>query len=50
LPEGVRLRRRGHLLFALNYSDKPYHVTEKGKVLLGKRDVGPQDVTIIKCE
>jgi beta-galactosidase len=50
LPDGVRLRRRGHLLFALNYGDKPYHVAQKGKVLLGQRSVAPQDVTIIKCE
>lgn len=50
LPEGVRLRRRGNLLFALNYGNTPYRLTQKGKVLLGKRSVGPQDVTIVKCE
>jgi beta-galactosidase len=50
LPEGVRLRRRGDVLFVLNYGNKPYRITQKGKVLLGRRDVGPQDLTILKCE
>ena len=50
LPEGVRLRRRGDVLFVLNYSNKPYRISQKGKLLLGKRDIGPQDVTIIRCE
>ncbi len=50
LPEGVRLRHRGNLLFVLNYGNKPWSIPHKGKVLLGKRNVAPQDVTIIKCE
>lgn len=47
LPEGVRLRRRGKLVFAFNYGSKPWKITIAGKVLLGKRSVSPQDLAIL---
>ena len=50
LPEGVRLRRRGKLLFAINYGNKPWRLPIKGKLLLGKRVLAPQDLAILNLE
>jgi beta-galactosidase len=50
LPEDVRLRRRGNWLFAINYSDTAWRIPHKGKVLLGKRSVAPQDISIVELE
>jgi len=47
LPEGIRLRRRGKLLFAINYGDEPYTLPKSGKLLLGQRRLMPQDVAIL---
>ncbi len=48
LPEGVRLRRRGNLLFAFNYGNEPWKLTAGTTVVLGKREIQPQQVTIVK--
>jgi beta-galactosidase len=45
LPEGVRLRRRGDLLFATNYSDVPWDAPCTGKLMLGAQTVMPQSVS-----
>ncbi len=50
LPEGVRLRRRGNLLFAFNYGSEPWKLTLGTSVVLGKRVVEPQQVTILRME
>jgi beta-galactosidase len=48
LPAGVRLRRRGPLLFAFNYGDTPWTLENPGEIILGDRDVKPQGVTILR--
>lgn len=50
LPEGIRLRRRGNLLFVFNYGNKSWSLPIVGKVLLGKREVQPQHVTILRMK
>jgi beta-galactosidase len=47
LPEGVRLRRRGHLTFAFNYGDAVYRTPPSAtQFLLGGAEVGPSEVAI----
>ncbi len=46
LPEGIRLRRRGHLLFAFNYGEQPWHLPAKARLLLGQHEIQPQDLAI----
>ena len=48
LPEGIRLRRRGNLLFAFNYGSKNWKLPASGKLLLGGRELKPQEVTIVR--
>ena len=48
LPEGIRLRRRGDLLFAFNYGNKPWTLPTAGSRILGQRRLAPQDVTILR--
>lgn len=48
LPEGIRLRRRGSLLFAFNYGSKNWKLPAVGKLLLGGRELKPQEVTIAR--
>ncbi len=48
IPEGVRIRRRGNLLFALNYGSTPWTLSAAGEVVLGSRDLQPQQVTILR--
>ena len=48
LPDGIRLRRRGNLLFAFNYGNKPWKLTAGKTVVLGKREIQPQELTIVK--
>ncbi len=47
IPDGVRIRRRGNLLFALNYGSAPWTLPMAGDVLLGSRDLQPQQITIL---
>ena len=47
LPGGIRLRRRGNLLFAFNYGNKPWKLAAGKTVVLGKREIQPQEVTIV---
>jgi beta-galactosidase len=47
LPEGVRLRRRGHLTFAFNYGDAVYRTPPSAtQFVLGGAEVGPSEVAI----
>jgi len=46
LPEAVRLRRRGHLTFAINYGDQAWKAPSLGKLVLGEQSVAPQSVAI----
>ncbi len=48
LPEGIRLRRRGNLLFAFNYGSKNWSLPAGGKLLLGRRELKPQDLAIVR--
>ena len=48
LPDGVRLRRRGKFLFAFNYGDKPWKLTVGKSVLVGKREIQPQEIAIVE--
>lgn len=48
LPDGIRIRRRGNALFVFNYGEKPWSIPFKGKLLLGKRQLAPQDVSVIQ--
>jgi beta-galactosidase len=50
LPEGIRLRRRGNLLFAFNYGNTPWTFTAGKSVLLGNREVQPQDLVVVSLE
>ena len=47
LPDGVRLRRRGNLLFAFNYGNKPWRLSLGKTVVLGKRLIQPQDMAVV---
>ena len=45
----IRVRQRGELFFAFNYSDKEKELPLEGKtILLGDRRIKPQDVTVWK--
>lgn len=50
LPEGLRLRRAGEKTFAFNYSQEAVHLPDSvtGHLLLGKRTLGPAEVSILK--
>jgi beta-galactosidase len=51
LPEGVRIRRDGKHLFAVNYGDQPCDLARfgiDGKVLLGEPLLAPSGVAIFK--
>ncbi len=48
LPDGIRLRQRGNLLFAFNYGNKPWKLTAGTTVVMGKREIQPQELTIVK--
>ena len=48
LPDGIRFRRRGNLLFAFNYGNKPWTLIAGTAVVLGKREIQPQELTIVK--
>ncbi len=47
LPEHIRIRRRGNLLFAFNYGTRAWTLPTKGKAMLGKTRVPPQGVVVI---
>jgi beta-galactosidase len=47
LPDSIRLRRRGPLLFAFNYGDVAWTLPIAGKLLMGKQTLEPQQVTIL---
>jgi beta-galactosidase len=48
IPEAIRIRRRGDWLFAFNYGNKPWKAPFKGKLVLGKQTLAPQDLAIWK--
>ena len=50
LPDGIRLRRRGDLVFAFNYGTKAQKLTISGKLLLGGNTLKPQQVAIWKSK
>ncbi|WP_373504906.1 beta-galactosidase [Aestuariivirga sp.] len=50
LPDGIRIRRRGSLLFAFNYSSTPWRLPVAGRLLIGTQDVGSQELTILNME
>jgi beta-galactosidase len=54
LPEGLRLRRRGHLLYAFNYDDVAHTVPAEAcagaRWLLGGAQVPPQGVSIANLD
>ena len=48
LPVGIRVRRRGNLLFAFNYGNRSWKLPAGGKLLLGSGVVEPQGVSIVR--
>ncbi|MFD1695580.1 beta-galactosidase [Roseibium aestuarii] len=46
VPDFIRLRRRGDLLFAFNYGTQPWDLPESANPLLGTRRLTPQQVAI----
>ena len=50
LPEYLRVRRRGDLLFFTNYGSQEVSIPEvyQGKLLLGKRTLSQADISILK--
>jgi beta-galactosidase len=46
VPEHIRLRRRGDLVFAFNYGDKAWKAPKLGRNLLGGQTLQPQQVGI----
>jgi beta-galactosidase len=50
LPDGIRLRRRGELLFVMNYGNRSWRIPIKGELLLGSRTIAAQDVAILSIE
>jgi beta-galactosidase len=46
LPDGVRVRRRGDLVFAVNYSTKSWTIPGRKTFVLGGAKLKPQDVAI----
>ncbi|NMD06388.1 MAG: beta-galactosidase [Phyllobacteriaceae bacterium] len=49
LPDFIRLRRRGKLLFVMNYGEKPWTIPLRGKVIMGGKTVKPHDIAIVEC-
>ena len=48
LPEHVRIRRRGNLVFAFNVGGKPWRIPPGASLLLGRRAISSQDLAIFK--
>ena len=48
LPDHVRLRRCGSFMFAFNYGDKAWSLPKGVKMVLGKRAVAPQSLSVWK--
>jgi beta-galactosidase len=48
LPEGVRLRRRGSMIVAVNYGSKNWSLPRGAKLLLGAKILRPQEVAIFR--
>ena len=46
LPEGVRLRRRGDLIFAFNYAETPWPAPFGGEPLIGEVCVAPRSFSV----
>jgi len=46
VPDSVRLRRRGNLIFAFNYGDTPWTPLVSGTRILGAGDVGAHDFAV----
>ena len=46
LPEAVRLRRRGDLLFAFNYGVEPWTAPFADKPILGDASVAPRGYSV----
>ena len=46
LPDGVRLRRRGDLVFAFNYGATPWQPPRLGKLVLGEEPIAPQSLGV----
>ncbi len=49
LPPGVRLRRRGNLIFAFNYGPEPWITPDLGGLVLGGPVVPPPGITVWKA-
>ncbi|MFN0192766.1 MAG: beta-galactosidase [Aestuariivirga sp.] len=48
LPASIRVRRRGELVFAFNYGMTPWELPIAGELVLGSRQLQPQQVTILR--
>lgn len=48
LPDGIRIRRRGNLLFAFNYGTTAWQLPMAGTILIGTSVLEPQGLTVLK--
>jgi beta-galactosidase len=48
LPDGIRVRRRGKLVFAFNYGTESWNLPIAGDLVLGSRQLQPQHVTVLR--
>jgi beta-galactosidase len=48
VPETVRIRRRGNLLFVFNYGSRAWKLPWSHKAVLGKRNIGAQEVAVLR--
>lgn len=48
VPDDVRIRRRGQLLFAFNYGSTAWTLPMAGEVVMGARNLQPQEVAILR--
>lgn len=46
LPQRVRLRQRGNLIFGFNYGNASWRVPKRAKLVLGKQTIAPQSLSI----
>ena len=46
LPQHIRLRQRGNLVFGFNYGNVSWRVPKRAKLVLGKQTIAPQSLSI----
>ncbi|AMH43024.1 MULTISPECIES: beta-galactosidase [Burkholderiaceae] len=49
LPEGIRISRRGPLMYLFNYNSTAHRITDAASFIVGQEEVEPQGVAIYKA-